>query len=92
MLIAVWVFDNIKTYKLLTIYHRISSDSYCYQITNKLKKLLDSKDVKNISMITTLIFFVFYIYIRLTRLLENGASNVKLDIDKRFCAESTNLD
>lgn len=92
MLIAIWVFNNITAHRLLITYYRMSSDSYCYQITNDFEKLLDLKSKKNTLMITALIFLIFYIHIRLTRFLKDSAFNIELvDVNKKLCIRSTGL-
>ncbi len=92
MLVAIWAFNNITSYKLLIARCGLPSDSYYYQTTNNFEKHLDQKGVKNTLMITTLIFIIFCMYIRPTRILEDGISNAKFDADGKLRIESTGLD
>ncbi len=41
MLIAPWALNNIINYKLVTICHKVQSDTYYHQTINKFEKLLE---------------------------------------------------
>lgn len=66
-------------------------DSYHYQTTNNFKSFFDQENAENIILIIALIFLVIHIHIWLTRLLKNGVSKAKFDIDKRLYTGSTSL-
>ena len=92
MLVVIWVLNNITVHRLIIAYNGMPSNSYCHQITNVFRKLLDQEDVKNTSMITILIFLVFRMYIGITRLLKDGTPIAEFDANKRLRLESTSLD
>lgn len=92
MLVTLQVLNIIIAYRLFTAYCSMPSVSYCHQITNKFKKLLDQKGKGNTLIIITLIFLVFCVDIRPTKLLEKDTPNAEFDVDERFCPGFTYLD
>lgn len=75
--IAIWAINNFIAYKLLHLYVKVMSNIFCYYSTNNLKKLIDQKDKKNTALIATPILTTICIYIKSTKLLEKGPSEIE---------------
>ncbi len=81
MLIAIWAFNNITVYKLLTAHCGVPSNNYRHQTTKNFEKLLDLEGIENTLIINAPIFLVLHIHIEPTRFLEDGTLHAKFDTD-----------
>lgn len=72
--------------------HGVLSNSYCHQITNDFKKFLEQEGAKNTAMIAIHILVVICIHIELIKLLKNGTTYAKNDLERKLFGRDSNLD
>lgn len=56
--VAIWAMNNISIDTLFLFYHKVLLNSYYYQNTCKVKKMIDQKNMKNIAKIYNHVFII----------------------------------